>query len=182
MKLDLLPTITLLIGIVGTLAATWLQSVLAEQGSRAKTRAARKTALEDRRDAFELEMLQAAFDASNVLARESIRYHLLDIKVARSENVPYGSHQLTGIEGAAELNESVRLANMTSHARSSLILDTAIRGALEDAVSALNAVGTSGAKSVEEAKGEMSKASFALRTAQRAIADRIREIYLTTGT
>lgn len=182
MKLDLLPTITLLIGIIGTLAVTWLQGVLAESSRQSKRDRVRRTALEDRRDAFELETLQAAFDASNLLARASFRQHLLDIRVARSANVPYGSHQLTGIEGAAELGESLRLANMTTHARASLLLDTAIRDALEEAVGAMNAVGTTGAKSIEEAKSEMDKASLVLAAAQRSIADRIREIYLNIGT
>lgn len=174
------PVATLVLGIVGTLILERLRDDRTEMRESMQRRAAREGASRDRRERFELDTLQAAYDASNALGRAAFRYHFLDREVAKKLNVEYASHQLGSIPGEAELGESLRLANLTASSHASMILDTEIRDQLRLAVDVTMKVGH-GEKTVEEADRMMDDAASFLGAAQEQMAERIRAIYLETG-
>lgn len=169
----LAPTITLVLGILGTLAVERFRAARQEERDAKQRLSTRR----DRREAFELQALQAAYDASNVVARAAIQYHFLDREVAQKLSVNYASHQLAGVDGEAELGESLRLANLAAHSHASMILDDPLRDQLRHAIGVLTAVSV-GEKTVHQADVMMDDALMFIRTAQEAVAERIRALYV----
>ena len=174
------PVATLVLGIIGTLVVERLRDGRTEMRETAQRAAAREGASRDRRERFELDTLQAAYEASNALGRAAFQYHFLDRDVAKKLNVKYASRQLGSIPGEAELGEALRLANLTASSHASMILDKEIRERLRFAINVTMKVGH-GEKTVAEADRMMDDAASFLGAAQEEIAERIRAIYLETG-
>jgi hypothetical protein len=174
------PTVTLIIGIVGTLVVERLRDGRQEKRETEAREAVRQLAIDDRRENFEIDTLQATYDAMHVLARAAYRYHFLDRTVALKLKIDYASRQIAGVDNEAELGEALRLANMVLSSKSAMTLDPALRDQIRLAANATNDV-SRGPKSVELADTEMDAAQMQLSAAQDAVATRIRAIYLSAS-
>jgi len=172
----LLPAITLVLGIAGTLATESLRDGRHRKNAEYERRAARATALEDRRETFELENLNATYTALVSLGRAAMRHHLFDLEVAEETGKDYASAPIRFGPDDEDLARELQLANRGATANIRLLLDDRLRASAERATVSLIEVGV-GAKSAEHADAEMASATTLLGETLRGIAERIRTIY-----
>ncbi|MCM4084951.1 hypothetical protein [Paractinoplanes hotanensis] len=141
----------------------------------------RQRAIADRRRAFEIENLQAAYDGLWQMMRDSTKTHLEDLKIARTTEHGYGG-TLLGFDTdekelavRAQIRKSIRL-----------ILDEDIRRKADDATSAMTDVVMLGVKGkalnqgpVSAAHGEdmHNKAIMLADDAMDAISERLRQLF-----
>lgn len=137
---------------------------------------ARSEAIAARRESFELDTLTSTYHALNDLARASVRFHLIDLDVARKLNIPYASRQLGDFGGAEEIGETLRVATRDASNSIALILDDDLRDLALSATDSIAMV-HEGPKSVDVANAEADASLMRVALAQKAIAARIREIY-----
>ncbi|WP_392668609.1 hypothetical protein [Streptomyces sp. LN785] len=130
--------------------------------------------LHARRESFELEHLQKLTDAVQVLGRTAARAHHADM-MASSETRLYGA----GLLGE-ELSEENRVANQDVRMLSGLVLDDELREQVRAAQSAINTPAMMLRVDPTEADAAYSVGIEQLHHVQARIADRIREIYLTS--
>lgn len=170
-------TITLpLIGYVVALGTELLRNGLQSRREHALRTRSRQEVLQDRKEQFELEVLKNAYAALNRLARAAMRFHLIDMSVAK-EIGSYASRRIDELTGP-ELDEEFRHASVQLSSEIALILDDVLRARLEETRDALNKPSKLYHSSAEEADRMMMQAVEATYETQRVIGIRIRELYM----
>jgi len=170
----LLPLATLILGYVGTIATEGLRERWGRKREEENRRRIRQEEKRDRLEAFELINLREAHAALNHFARNTVRWHLLDIEAASKANVDYASDVIEDEEGVAE---EVRVSDRDVSALTQLIIDDNLRSETEAAIVSMRTVGH-GPKSINQAKSEVEAGINKVFAAQQKIAQRIREIYV----
>ncbi len=172
-----LPVLTLMLGYAGTLLTESRRDARQRIRDAEARIASRAQATVDRREQFELASLKDAYASLTRLARVTMRFHMVDLEVARSTNSPYGSHRTDDIPGVREIEDEALLANQECDALIQLILDDGIRKIADDAQTRLNSIAL-GQKTESEAEFAVRQAMAATRTAQLTVASRIRDLYV----
>lgn len=163
-----------LVGTLGTQALKGRQERDAAKDARA---AEREQSRADRREQHELDSLSDLHAALSRLMRGVTQFHLEDVRVAREQGSLVGAFRLPHM---AEVDEQIRLANVEVSTLTRLVLDDALRAQVDDAHAAVSEM--LGPPRLElEAKAVRQRAEDEVRSAQDAIAARIRSIYLDTG-
>lgn len=158
-------------------ASTYFRDGLAEKRRLAREKGARdaerKRAVIDRRETFELDHLQKLNDALAGLGRAAGEAHHIDTMASRQTGV------YAGTQIGEEASNAMMLANRNVSTLAGLVLDDALRTAVEHAHEQLNIPSSMHRSRVEDAQAAFHRAFLALDRAQALIAERIREIYLT---
>lgn len=163
-----------LVGTLGTQALKGRQERNAAKDARA---AEREQSRADRREQHELDSLSDLHAALGRLMRGVTRFHLEDVQVARERQSLVGAFQLPHMD---EVAEQIRLANVEVSTLTRLVLDDALRAQVDDAHAAVSEM-LEPPRPEPEANAVLRRAGAAVRSAQDAIAARIRSIYLDTG-
>lgn len=135
----------------------------------------RQENMQDRRDQFELEVLKNAYASLNRLARAAMRFHLIDMSVAK-EVGSYASRRVDELTGP-ELDEEFRQASVQLSSEIELVLDDDLRSRLGEARDALNAPSTMFHSNAVDADRKMNQALISTDETHRMIGIRIRELY-----
>lgn len=165
-----------LIGYVVALGTELLRNGLQSRREHALRIRSRQEIMQDRKEQVELEVLKNAYVALNRLARVAMRFHLIDMSVAK-ENGSYASRCIDDLTGS-ELDEEFRHASVQLSSEIALILDDDLRARLGETRDALNTPSEMYHSSAEDADRVMMQAVEDTYETQRLIGIRIRELYM----
>ncbi|MCQ1994259.1 hypothetical protein [Arthrobacter sp. zg-Y1171] len=165
-----------LIGYAAALASELLRNGLQSRRDDAIRIRDRRENMQDRRDQFELEVLRNAYSSLNRLARAAMRFHLVDMSVAK-EVGSYASRRIEDLTGA-ELDEEFRQAAVQLSSEIELVFDDNLRQRLKETRDALRTPSVMFHSNAVDADRAMNKAVTATSETQEALGVRIRELYL----
>lgn len=169
------PVATFILG----LASTYLLSFLTEKRQIAREAEARQAerdkALTERRENFELENLTRLADALQRFGRSAMRVHLADMP-GRDEPQVYAASPLP-----SELDETLRLDTAEVSLLRSMVLETELRDQVTDVIDALRRTLPMAGGDPREAERVHMHGIVLLDGAIKAVASRIREIYVTAA-
>lgn len=171
--------VTVLLPLVGYMAAVGTEVLRNHlQASREINQriVQRNEARQDRRDEFELAVLNDTYAALSRQARAAMRFHLADLKVAKSLGVKYAADPITEYAGP-DLDEELRLASVALRTHIQLLLDDEIRRRVTSALDALVRPSAMHNSEIEDAEQAMSEAVLNVERAQELCGQRIRELY-----
>jgi hypothetical protein len=172
---SLWPVATFILG----LASTYFLSFLTEKRQIAREAQARQAerdrVLTERRETFELEHLERLNEALQKLGRAVGRVHFVDTMTGRD------SGQYAGTLLPEEDSNALLDANRDVYMLRNLVLDGALRAHIEHACALLNLPSGLHRSDPEAADDAFHQAILALDDAQSAIAQRIRQIYMTAS-
>ncbi|GAA0452344.1 hypothetical protein GCM10010361_15560 [Streptomyces olivaceiscleroticus] len=158
-------------------ASTYLTGFITEKrqiAREAQARAAeREKTLAERRETFELDHLERLNEALQKLGRATSRVHFLDTMTSQASG-EYASTLLPEDDSNALLD-----ANRDVFMLRNLVLDDGLRVHVEHAHDLLNIPSGLHRSDPEAAESSYHQAILALNDAQSAIAQRIRQIYMT---
>lgn len=168
-----------LIGYVVALGTELLRNGLQSRREHALRTRNRQEIMQDRKEQFELEVLKNAYAALNRLARAAMRFHLIDMSVAKE----VGSYASRRIDQRTDpgLDEEFRQASVQLSSEIELVLDDDLRVRLEETRDALNTPSEMYHSSAEDADRVMMQAVEDTYETQRLIGIRIRELYMPTA-
>jgi hypothetical protein len=160
-------------------ASAYLRDFLTEKRQIAREANARQAerdkVLTERRETFELDHLERLNEALQKLGRAVGRVHFLDTTTSRD------SGQYAGTLLPEEDSSALLDANREVFMLRSLVLDDALRAHTEHAQDLLNVPSSLHRSDPEAAETAFHQAILALDDAQSAIAQRIRQIYMTAS-
>lgn len=166
-----LPLITAAAGYGASLFTETRRDLRAAKRADVERQAADEAKQRDRRETFELDVLLRTQKALTDLARAATRHYLADMRLVRETGTPYG----TGLVDD-ELSQLLMTTNRVLREVEELILDDSLRAHVEFAHEALNQPARPGV-TADDAEALWVKSGSYVDGAQRAIGERIRQIY-----
>lgn len=154
--------------------ATQLTGWLNHRRQRAEKTEDAAAAFRQRREEFELDHLQRLNEALQVLGRAVGRAHHTDLMTSR-ETGHYAGTML-----GPEDSDALGAANREVYMLLRLVLDDSLREEVRSAHELLNVPSAMHRSPVEQAESAFARAILSLEEVQGRIAERIREIYLTS--
>jgi hypothetical protein len=172
-----LPVLTLVLGWAGSELSEARWNKRAAALSRTERAATRLERAREQRENFERENLDAMFNAISRLGRATAVHHLADIDAANATGRPYAGSVLSD----KAMDEELRLATVEAGRLTVLVLDDHLRAQVDEAVASTQALGMT-QSTIADANLAFQQVTTELRGAQRAIAQRLRELYKEEGT
>lgn len=172
----LLPTITLALGVAGTVFVEFLRdsrSVKREENARSEIRSQER---QDRAQAFDMGNLAATYSNLDRYGRAATQRHVLDFEAATTYQMDYASPEHSALPGSNEVSQELLLAGLAARSSSQLILSAAVRDLVTQALDSFTAL-SGRPKVLSRAANDYDEASHLLECAQQRISESIRSLY-----
>jgi hypothetical protein len=174
------PTVIAVAGSLGGVAIGWAGTLFSEkkrderqlEREKAARGDERMALVVDRRETFELDSLRDLYEALSQMGRLSYQAHALDVAEARSKGGVFENVELD-----AALDQGIGLSHGRVHASTALILDDALQTQVNLAHEHLTEASYMPHSSLPQAELAFNRATAEMLAAQKAVADRIRELY-----
>jgi hypothetical protein len=169
-------------GLAGVLVGggiTGLTTALVERGRQEDERAASEKERSYReiqaRQEFERDVCTHLYAAITDLGRETMRFHLEDMRIAKASGSLYGSHR----HATDELGEALRLAHLRVNQIQVQILDDDLRATVAETVGMCSRLGVD-VVTTDEAEEKQREIARSLFATQSAIGERVRSLWKAT--